>query len=167
MTVITKTTRPADMLAKDKAEYIAFVRASGEVNPKTLPDLVESAVALVTLHDGETLIGTAAIKNPFTDHRSGEFRKAKCEDQANAHPIELGWVHVHEDHRGQKHSYTLVEEAMNSVGPSGVYATTKNDLMRTKVLPKFGFGHTGSDFPSTREPDEKLSLFTRAATKDG
>lgn len=155
------------MPAQDKTTYIAFVRASGEVAKNTVPDLVERAVALVTLHDGETLIGTAAIKNPNAQHRTGDFRKAGCKDRAAAHPLELGWVHVHEDHRGHKHSYSLVEEAMKSVGTLGVYATTKNDGMRNKVLPKYGFVPTGTNFPSTLKPDEKLSLFTRAVTKDG
>lgn len=166
MTVTTRTTKPADMSAKDKAAYIAFVLAAGEVNAATLPDLVDQAVALVTLHDGETLIGTAAIKNPYEGHRSAEFRKAGCEDQADAYPLELGWVHVHEDHRGQKHGYALVEAAMTSVGGRPVYATTKNMGMRDKVLPRYGFVRTGTDFASTREPDKMLSLFTRPAAKD-
>lgn len=154
------------MSPKNTAAYIAFVLTAGEVNAATLPDLVEQAVALVTLHDGETLIGTAAIKNPYEGHRSREFRKAGCEDQADAYSLELGWVHVHEDHRGQKYGYALVEEAMRSVGHRAVYATTKNNGMRLKVLPRYGFVRTGKDFPSTLKPDEKLSLFTRVATKD-
>jgi predicted N-acetyltransferase YhbS len=167
MTITIRTAKPADMPATDKAAFIAFVLASGEVNPKTLPDLVDRAVALVTLHDDETLIGTAAIKNPNASHWTGDFRKAGCEDQAAAYALELGWVHVREDHRGHGYGHELVREAVNSVGLSGVYATTKNHRMRTSVLPKFGFMPTGSDFPSTREREKMLSLFTRPAVKSG
>lgn len=167
MTVTTKTTRPADMLPKDMDAFIDFVGKAGEVDEATLPGLVKDAVALITIHDGETLIGTAAIKHPFAGYRTRTFKKAGEEKQSAAYPLELGWVHVHPDHRDQKHSYTLVQEAMKSVGPLGVYATTKNVGMRIKVLPRYGFVPTGTDFASTLKPDEKLSLFTRAATKDG
>lgn len=166
MTVTIRTTKPADMPAKDKAAYIAFVLAAREVNEATLPGLVEDAVALITIHDGETLIGTAAIKHPFAAYRTRTFKKAGEEKQASACPLELGWVHVHEGHRGQKHSRTLMQAAMTYVGDEGIYATTKSDAMR-KVLSEFGFARTGEDFPSTLKPAEKLSLYTRAATKDG
>lgn len=166
MTVTTKTTRPADMLPKDMNAFIDFVGKAGEVDKATLPGLVKDAVALITIHDGETLIGTAAIKHPFAGYRARTFKKAGDEKQASAYPLELGWLHVHEGHRGQKHSRTLMQAAMTCVGDDGIYATTKNDAMR-KVLPEFGFAHIGTDFASTLRRDEKLSLFTRAATKDG
>ena len=149
------------MSPEEKAVFIAFIIAAKEVDAKTLPRLVDQAVALVTLHDDKTLIGTAAIKQPSALHRTRTFIKAGCDNQAASHPLELGWVHVHEDRRCQKHSYALVQEAMKSIGYHGVYATTKNDGMRDKVLPKYGFVRAGKDFPSTLEPTESLSLFTR------
>lgn len=48
----------------ERQEFIAFVMEGGQVNALSLPGLVDRAVALVTLHDGQSLIGTAAVKVP-------------------------------------------------------------------------------------------------------
>ncbi|QYK40241.1 MAG: GNAT family N-acetyltransferase [Paracoccaceae bacterium] len=153
-------TTPEDMTKAERAEFIALVKEAGEVDPKTLPRLVDEAVALVTIYDGETLIGTAALKRPSADYRKKTFKKAGEGAGEAAHPLELGWVHVHNDYECQGHGQRLVQAALDAAKGAGVYATTKNDVMR-RMLPKLGFGKAGGDYPSKRKPKEKLSLFTR------
>ena len=159
-----KAVKPTDMPPGEKAAFIDFVLKAGEVDEATLPVLVDRAVALVAIHDGETLIGTAAVKHPSPGYRTGNFKKAGHEKLADAHPLELGWVHVHVDHRKKNHGRALVSEAMMHTGGQGIYATTKHDGMR-KILPESGFVAVGRDFPSALKPDEKLSLFACAPAK--
>lgn len=155
-------TKPSDMREADRAAFIDFVKEAGEVDPKTLPGLVDQAVALVTIHEGETLIGTAALKRPSADYRKRTFRKAGQEDAEASHPLELGWVHVHQVHERKGHGLRLVEAALEAAKGEGVYATTKNDAMR-RMLPKASFVKAGDDYPSTRKPEEMLALYTRTA----
>ena len=159
-------TKPSDMRKEDRAAFIDFVNHAGEVDPNTLPGLVDQAVALVTIHEGETLIGTAALKRPSADYRKRTFRKAGQEDAEAAHPLELGWVHVHQDHERKGHGLRLVEAVLEAAKGEGVYATTKNDAMR-RMLPKASFAKAGDDYRSTLKPKEKLSLYTRAAKPEG
>jgi GNAT superfamily N-acetyltransferase len=148
------------MSSSERDEFIAFVGDAGEVDRATLPELVSSAVALVMLHDGRTLIGTAALKVPFDAHRRREFRKAEVEDRADEFPLELGWVVVHPNYRRQGHAPALVAKAMGAAPDRGVYATTKTKRMR-ELLPDYGFVVQGKPYSSARNPDASLSLFGR------
>lgn len=152
-------TKPEDMTKAERAAFIAFVNEAEEVDPDTLPGLVDEAAALVTVHDGDTLIGTAALKRPSEVYRKRTFKKAGEEAAEAAHMLELGWMHVHKDHERQGHGQRLAQAALDAAKGAGVYATTKNDAMR-RMLPKLGFGKAGGDYPSTLKPEEKLSLFT-------
>lgn len=150
--------KPSEMTAADKAAFIDFVNAGGEVNPATLPDLVENAVALVLLFNDGALIGTAAIKEPHPGHRRGEFAKADIAACADDFFLELGWVVVHPDHRKRGHAGSLVREAIALVGATGVYATTKTHRMRM-ILEESGFEAMGLPYPSHLKPEVKLTLF--------
>ncbi|MES2056055.1 MAG: GNAT family N-acetyltransferase [Pseudomonadota bacterium] len=145
----------------DRLEFIALVNEAGEVDPNTLPALVARALALVTLHDNKMLIGTAAVKIPYDEYRRDVFRSAKIADQANAYPLELGWVHVRPDYRGEGHSYTLMAQAIKAVAGQSVYATTKAAKMHT-ILPRYGFAIRGMPYASMHEPDVDVTLFCRS-----
>ena len=158
--VIVKTESPARLSPSEKAGFVAFVTGAGEVDPETLPGLVDRAAALVMLLDGDAIIGTAAIKTPFAAHRQGEFEKAKVPQQAAVFPLELGWIVVHPDHRRQGHAHTLVAAAVGAASDSGLYATTKTDQMRP-ILEENGFVVQGEPYPSVLNPAVMLTLFGR------
>ncbi|MCW2337494.1 GNAT superfamily N-acetyltransferase [Sphingobium sp. B2D3A] len=161
VTVITEN--PARLSPSEKEAFAAFVAAAGEVNPDTLPGLVDRAAALVMLRQGDTIIGTAAIKTPFTAHRRGEFEKATVSQQADAFPLELGWIVVHPDHRRQGHARTLVAAAVEAVPTSGLYATTKTDQMQP-ILEENGFIVQGEPYQSLLNPAVMLTLYGRSPT---
>jgi predicted GNAT family N-acyltransferase len=144
----------------ERDEFITFVGKAGEVNTGTLPALVNQALVLLTLSDGPNLIGTAALKRPSDGHRRGEFRKAGVERLADAYPVELGWIVVHEDYRGRGHAHALVTKALDISPKLGTYATTKSDQMRV-ILPQHGFLILGERYPSELNPNAELSLFGR------
>lgn len=157
-----KSGRPGELAARDRHDFISFVASAGEVEPATLPALVDRAAMLVMLFNAEMLIGTAAIKTPYDRHRVGEFAKAKVPDLADAFRLELGWVVVHPDHRARGHGRTLVDAAAGLVPDGGIYATTKTPAMWS-ILKENGFVTLGQSYSSVLNPEVQLSLFGRGA----
>lgn len=149
-----------DMTDRERQEFIAFVRKGGQVNAPSLPGLVDRAVALVTLHDDGTLIGTAAVKVPNVNHHHGDFAKAKVEDRADEFPFELGWVHS--TRGGKGNGRKLLAAAVEAAGDRSVYSTTKADEMK-HMLPDYGFTVLGQPFRSDKYPDANLILYVRSA----
>ncbi|KCZ55519.1 hypothetical protein HY29_11430 [Hyphomonas beringensis] len=149
----------AEMTDRERQAFIAFVREGAQVNPATLSDLVDRAIALVTLHDGPILIGSAAIKTPNAAHREGDFRKAGVLERGSDFPFELGWARSSRE--GGGNGRKLVAAAVRAAGNKSIYATTKTDQMK-HILPDYGFVLLGQSFPSVQDPEAKLSLFVRA-----
>jgi len=160
--MIIRSGTPSEMTPAEKAAFVGFVAAAGEVNRASLPGLVDKAVAFVTLYADDELIGTAAIKTPNRAHHVGEFVKANAEAEAASYPVELGWVVVHPDWRGRGHARVLVIEAVKLAGHRGIYATTKTVQMRA-ILQEQGFAPVGDPYPSLLLPDTSLTLLARVA----
>jgi GNAT superfamily N-acetyltransferase len=162
--------KPNEISNDARQEFIAFVQAAAEVDPDTLPALVDRAAYLVTLRDGETLVGTVAIKAPFAGHHQAIFGLAGVPDQIAHYPFELGWLHVHEDYQGQGHSHRLMASAIACAGGAGLYATTKTAAMHV-ILPAHGFRTLGSPYASALDEDAQVTLFCRDSgapdAKDG
>jgi hypothetical protein len=158
MSMVPRVTTAAEMTERERQELIAFVLKGGQVHAQSLPGLVDRAVALVTLHDGETLIGTAAIKVPNLGHHHGDFEKAGVKGRAADFPFELGWVHSSRSGNGRK----LIAAAVEAAGDRSVYATTRTDKM-IHMLPDYGFTVLGQPFRSTRYPEEELRLYVRSS----
>jgi GNAT superfamily N-acetyltransferase len=158
--------KPNEMGNDARQEFIAFVQAAAEVDPDTLPDLVDRAAYLLTLRDGETLVGTLAIKTPYAGHHQAVFGLAGVPDQAAQYPFELGWLHVHKDHQGQGLSHRLMASAIACAGDDGLYATTKTAAMHV-ILPAHGFRTLGSPYASALEADGQVTLFCRDSATPG
>lgn len=152
--------RPNEMSSTQRDEFIALVHQGAQVNRHTLGNLVDRAIALITLYDGDRLIGTAAVKDPNPDHRKGYFVKAGEPTREEMFPFELGWVVVHPDYQGQGLARRLIETAISAT-PKGMYATTKTDRM-IKILPDYGFIKMGTKFPSVEDPTAELLLLVRS-----
>lgn len=151
------------MSAQEIDSFTGFVVAAGEINPATMPALIEQALSLLTLYDGDRLIGTAAIKRPIAAHHQNEFAKAKVGALAANYPFELGWVVVDSAFRRQGHGRALVAHAIRQLDGRAVYVTTKSDTMRA-MLPEFDFRPIGESYPSEREPAMSLSIHVREAS---
>lgn len=160
-----RAARPADFSDREIEDFIAFVREGGEVNPATLPALVDRATLLVTRHEDGNLIGTAAIKRPHDNHRRGEFAKAGVAASSDAFPGELGWIVVQPAHRRKGIARSLVDAAIRAVSELGIYSTTKSDQMR-RMLPEFGFVELGQPYPSALDHDAMLTLFGRVSPSE-
>ncbi|MGR4891085.1 GNAT family N-acetyltransferase [Sphingopyxis sp. LARHCG72] len=151
--------KPNELSSAQRDEFIAMVHQGAQVSKHTLGNLVDRAVALVTIYDGDRLIGTAAIKDPNPDHRRGYFVKSGERAREVQFPLEMGWVVVHPDYRDQGLARSLIQAAI-SAAPNGMYATTKTDRI-LKILPEYGFIQLGASFPSAEDPNAELTLFVR------
>lgn len=148
-----------EMTDGERQEFIAFVLKGGQVNAHSLPALVDRAVALVTLHDGQSLIGTAAVKVPNAGHHHGDFAKAGVKECASIFPFEVGWVHSSQSGKGNGRK--LLAAAVKAAGDRSIYATTKTDEMK-HMLPDYGFVIFGQPFQSGNDPDANLILYVRS-----
>lgn len=149
------------MTEGERQEFIDFVLRGDQVNAQSLPGLVDRAVALVTLHDGPTLIGTAAVKIPNRGHHQGDFDKAGVKERASEFPLELGWVHSSQPRKGN--GRRLLAAAVEASESRNIYATTKTDEMK-HMLPDYGFIALGEPFQSTKDPAANLILYVRSAS---
>ena len=152
--------KPCEMTDNEKEEFIALVLKGGQVAKGTLEDLVDRAEFLVRLFEHDALIGTAAVKSPYEDHRRGEFCKAGVADRADDFPLEIGWIVVHPDHQGKGYSRKLVQSAVEASRDDGVYATTRTDKIKN-ILPDFGFKKIGVEFESDLNKEQYISLFVK------
>ena len=156
---------PGDVSPADRAMFEHLVLEGAEVDPSTLPDLADRALALAFARLGGELLGVGAVKRPYVSHRDGVFASANADCDPGKFDFELGWVYVKPDHRKKRVSSRLVEKLMPWLNGSAVYATSgvNNDRMHSS-LSRFGFKPIGTTFPSKQNKGE-LQLFVCADLK--
>jgi GNAT superfamily N-acetyltransferase len=132
-------------------DFIAMVRAGGEVGDVVLERNVREAECLVFLRRGRCLVGVAALKNPLSSYRTTIKLKSGVAVKPSEFPFELGYVFVLPSARRQGCSVELTRAALSAAGGKGVFATSRtiNDGMQA-TLRKFGFTRTGSSTPRPR-----------------
>lgn len=139
-----------------------LVRQGGEVQPQGLIGRIRQAAVLTFAFHEDRLVAVAALKKPADGYRVGIFQKAGIA-QLTSGALELGWVFVLPESRGQGLAGTVVAEALVASGAEDVFATTRadNHAMR-KVLEGQRFVPTGQAYKSVRG-GYGLSLFVRPA----
>jgi len=144
-------------------DFIAMVRAGGEVGDAVLEENVRNAESLAVAHQGACLVAVAALKKPKASYRTNIHAKSKVAVDAGAFPFELGYVFVLPSARYGGIGLTLCNTALSPAGSKGVFATarTDNDGIRA-ILAKLGFSKAGKPYESTRG-DYQLQLSLRPA----
>ena len=150
---------PAECSGLEVARFCELVRAGGEVDEAGLRERVMRAERLVFSRDGDCIVGVAGLKNPYDEYRAGVFAKAGVSNPSDF-PLELGWVFVVPERRGQGLSNGLVESGVAGV-ETGVFATSwvDNAAMHSG-LRRYGFEQAGQPYESERS-ERKLLLFVR------
>ncbi len=150
---------PSQIPADDRVEFERLVTLGSEVNPATLPGLVDRALVLAIAKLNGTIVGVGGIKRPYDTHRQFVFEQAQFAQEAENYIYELGWVYVCESARGQRLSSRLVEALMKSVSTGNAYATSAIDNERMhSALSGVGFTPSGSSYPSTQN-NTPIQLF--------
>ncbi len=159
---IERTRRiPVECTDVELAEFCNLVREEGQVIDAGLKDRVKQARWLVFLHDGRTLAGIAAIKQPSTGYRDRVFRSAGLSDLGHTYELELGYVVVAKTHQSQGYSRDLVRVALDGFGTTPLFATSRIDKERMhKTLRRFCFTPVGVDYASDEEGSH-VRLFVR------
>jgi len=122
---------------------------------------IQSAKRLIFLWDGSTLAGTAAIKNPTLHYRQNVFAAAHVPTLEKEFELELGYVVVADQYRGQHLSRIAVEKALEGFPTTPMLATSRADRDRMhRTLERFSFVRAGDPYPS-REEDGEVVLFIR------
>jgi predicted GNAT family N-acyltransferase len=136
------------------ADFAAFVKKAGEATASH----VRTAKCLVQLLHSGKLVGTAALKTDKS-YRNSCFKKAGVEELASTFPLELGYVVVDNNLRGQGVSHLLVAAALSQRSKDGVYATSNLvNLAMHKALQSRGFVRAGVPWASTKQ-GQYLALF--------
>jgi len=157
--VVTRT--PSTFSESEIQDFIALVRAGGEVGSTVLEKNVRNAESLVLATLGPCLVGVAALKNPQSTYRNSIHAKAGESVDAENFPFELGYVFVLPSARRLGIGQGLCSAALRAAGNKGVFATarTNNDGMQ-RLLPLLGFVKLGKPYASARK-DYQLQLFIR------
>lgn len=161
VTIEATSRTPADCSEADVAAFCKLVREGGQVRTVGLEGRVKSAKTLVFLLNGPTLAGTAAIKVPTLQHKRNVFERAHVSEIQQDFNLELGYVVVAEQYRDRKLSRVLMEKALDGVGTTPLFATSRSDRQWIhSTLARFSFVRVGDPYPSEEEEGDVL-LFVR------
>lgn len=156
---------PGEVSAEDRAAFEEMVLEAGEVNPNTLPGLIDGALALAFARLDGALVGVGAIKRPYGSHRGDVFKWAKSDLDPKQFPFELGWVYVKPAAQGRRIASRLVEKLMPVLNGARVYATSRvNNYRMHSSLKRFGFKPVGVPYPS-KQNEPEIQLFVCAGVR--
>ena len=142
-------------------DFVAMIKAGGEVTPTGLEKLVCAAEQMIFLRVSKCLAGIAALKNPRESHRTKIAKKSGVRLPPSIYRYELGWVFVLPSYRQRGFANILVKKVASLAGAQGVYSTTRTDnAAMFKALRNQGFGSAGTPYKSDNG-DYKLQLFLR------
>lgn len=156
---------PGDCSNIDIEDFIAFVRAGGEVSVQGLAQRVRSAVALVFARVSGSVEGVAALKHPQATYRRRVSSESGAPLSAAEFRYELGWVYVSPGSRGRSLSLLLSQAALAESNGAGVFATSRVDnIAMHRSLAKVGFVPIGQPYVSDRA-QHSLQVFVRHAAQ--
>jgi hypothetical protein len=152
---------PREISSVDRVAFERMVLAGGEVNPGTLPGLIDRAVALALLRVNGVLLGVSGIKRPYDSHRRDVFLSARASVDWQTYSVELGWTYVDPTGRGRRFGSILIQELIPSLKGESAFATSRanNERMHSS-LTRFGFVPVGVAYPS-KQNDQNIRLFVR------
>lgn len=144
-------------------EFGRLVRQGFEGSDDALDDRIRDAKWLAFRYTaGDTMGAIAALKAPTDRYRDDVFKKADAPVSSADYRLELGWVFVIPEQRGQRVAETLCQSLLARVSRSCVFATTRPDnIPMIRILLALGFVRTGTPFPHQRR-NEELVMFLRS-----
>jgi GNAT superfamily N-acetyltransferase len=150
---------PTECSAADIAAFKQLVKEGGEVDPATLPALIDRALVLVTAHLQGQLVGVGAIKRPYDGHRARVFEKAKSLLDPTEFEFEFGWFYVRPAARGNGLASKLVQALMPALAGLAAYSTSRTNNVRMHAsLLRAGFVPEGAPYRSNLN-DQEIQLF--------
>ena len=162
MGIIIRTTSPVFSPADDLRAFENLVGHAGEVTPQGLAGRIAAAESLAFAREDQRLVGVGALKLPATAYTLKVFEKAGVPGDAKSHDLELGWIAVIEEYRGQGIGASICRKLIAPLGSRPVFSTTRsdNENMR-RILAGIGFSQHGHLFESSEHPGSLIALLVR------
>ena len=142
----------ADLSHSDRRAVAELIKAGGAIQG-SVEDILQRLhrTRIMTLFregGGGRIVGAGALKTPLRHYRQSRFANAGASIDGFEEALELGYVVVHNDWRGQRLSGDLVQAIAKTIdGP--VFATTDNDIMFNN-LARSGFVKVGTDWQGSK-----------------
>lgn len=153
---------PGELSFDDRRDFMRCVLESGEVNPGTLPQLLDRAHSVAISKDGEIVHGVAGLKSPNVGYRNQAFEKAGVPELAEHFILELGWVFVRPHARQRGICRDMVRLLLERAEGCAVYATSaESNSSMHRVLKLFDFVPAGRTYASQRKA-RTIQLFLRS-----
>jgi hypothetical protein len=159
---IVTAERPGSFSKMEKDDFIAMVRAGGEVEGrKSLEDNVGDAERLAFARRDGCLVGVGALKRPKVSYRTKVEKSSGASLDVDQFPFEFGYLVVLPSARGQRLSFKIWQVLLEGHEGNGIFATARvQNKEMAAILPRLGFAPAGSPYQSSRGK-HKLQLFVR------
>jgi len=131
------------------AEFVSMVESEGEVVGGLKRRVEKRGYKLVFARGANSLAAVGALKTPYSNYRSGVFKKAKSLCRPDDYQLELGWIVVSPQARRNGLAGRLADNLLQKVPDKRVFATVRmdNEGMQ-RCLKSRGFARTGEPYPS-------------------
>ena len=135
-------------------DAIAILRSGGAVDVNAARLGIPAATVLFFLHHHDKLAGLGAIKESRPQYNLKIRKKSGYELDSSM--LELGYVAIGSEHRGQRLSGKIVD-ALLAAYDGALFSTTDDKLMKSTLTHR-GFDQRGTEWTGDRKP---LSLWLR------
>ena len=158
---IIRSTAPASCSTLDLDAFQDLVVQAGEATREGLGGIAQ-AESLAFAREDQHLLGVGALKVPGSSHTLRVFQEAGVSSEARGYDLELGWIAVIEECRGQGIGLSLCQELKSVAGLRPVFATTRaNNFAMLSVLSRIGFSQRGHSFELSEHPGSLIALLVR------
>lgn len=149
---------PIACTERERREFERLVRQGFAGSDAGLPGRIRNARWLAFYYSaGETLAAIAGLKAPGEGYRDEVFKNADARVSPSDFNLELGWVFVVPDHRGNRIGESLCQLLLARESKSSVFATTRTyNSSMIRILRALGFARVGKPY---RRRNEELVLF--------
>jgi GNAT superfamily N-acetyltransferase len=158
--LIVTAERPGSFSKVDREDFIAMVRAGGEVEGRrTLAENVRDAERLAFARQDGCLVGVGAFKRPKLSYRIKVEKNSGASLGADQFPFEFGYLFVLPSARRQGLSFKMWRALIAGHEGNGIFATARvQNKEMAAILPLLGFAPAGIPYRSSRGK-HKLQLF--------
>lgn len=141
---------PATLTAGERDRLIGLVAEGGAQTAEAVARGIPRAEALLFHAEGTILTGVAALKVPLPAYVAG--LAARSGHPLPATPLELGYVAVDPLWRLRGIGSALCAETLRLAAGRALLATTGDDVMLHRILPRLGFRAVGRPWQGRQEP---------------
>lgn len=161
MNVTELLKNPIACTEAERSEFEHLVRLGFDGSDAGLPGRIRRARWLAFHYaTGDTVAAIAALKAPSESYRDVVFKQANARVRPAVYELELGWVFVLPEHRGNGIGMRLCRHLLARAPTSAVFATTRpNNTPMIRILIGLGFTQVGTPYPRR---NEELVLYLRS-----